>query len=120
MAAIVRAFSSCLLPVKQDKQHADPMPPIMMSYPYGIIALDSEISSVEIRKSPSYMRTSIEIPDDAFDAHCGNPYIDAHFSQRRAAMTIYKLARSRTEVSISKLRTNSSEDYSTTLSSSEN
>lgn len=98
------------------------MPPIMLSYPYGIIAIDSEISSVEIRKSPtrassSYMRTSIDttgmsdIPDDGYDAHCGNPYIDAHFSQRRAAMTIYKLARSRTEVPIPKLMTNSSEDY---------
>jgi hypothetical protein len=61
MAAIVRrAFSSCLMPKEKEADYGH-FPPIMLSYPYGIIA-ESEVSSIEYRKSPtSGLRNSTEM-----------------------------------------------------------
>ena len=53
-------------------------------------------------KKTSYIRNTIDLKttsdmliDDDYTMHTNNPYIDAHFSQRRASLVFYKLARSR-------------------------
>jgi len=79
-------------------------PPIMLSYPYGIICVSHQSSSIELERCPTtpsihthYLRHSVtepvaldSLPDDRYDMYMNNPFIDACLNQRRASMTLYR------------------------------
>jgi hypothetical protein len=122
MAALLRLFSGCLQ--GGDAHGAYDAPPILQSFPYGVICVDSVNTTVDLEKSRNsryspttrttrynYVRTSLEgmtpfdtLPDDGYDMHVNNPFVDGYLSGRRASLALYKRKRSLTRATSGSIR----------------
>lgn len=137
MAALLRA---CFPPFFKKRPQKNNFKKIShtgsLSTPYGNFHLSEDGSIIidenEIiassrtsaaRKISSYLRTSLEKSreedlsiNDNYTMHTNNPYIDAIYSQRRAGITLYRVARLKSKSIHYTVAETSNETYSSSSS----